>query len=251
MRFSTFRFTVLFLLAVVSALACCSTSYDYLNIGPGVTGALCSGVNVATGCGLGPNPVPANHLDIYNNSASTTVDITRLIIGIPLATGVTAPLASSLPHITGVDVYSPYPGSHTSPSTNLGAAACGSLTSSSTGPYNSACIGQPVNLGGSENWASWSAAANSPASFALYYYDLQALSNLGGHGLYDISLGSALPVGTIEIAFGIKPGDDTPCYTTAWSQAGQVKIPEPASWLLVAGAGLALLGGRRYQKNRS
>jgi hypothetical protein len=258
MRFSTFSLIVLFLLAVVSAFACCSTTSDYLNIGPGVTGALCSGVDVAKGCGLGPNPLPTNHLDIYNTSTSTTltVDITRLIIGIPLAAGVTAPLASSEPHITGVDIYNPYPGSHSSFSTNIGASACGSLTSSSLlSAYSDACTGVGVDLlkgSNSENWANWSTAASNAASFALYYYDLHTLTDLTGHGLYDISLGSALPIGTIEIAFGYKAGDNAYCYLTGWTQAGQVQgIPEPASWLLVAGAGLALLGGRLYKTNRT
>lgn len=253
MKTSTFSLTVLFLFAVVSAFACCSTTYDRLNIGPGVN-TLCPGTltDAALGCGLGPNPVPANHLDIYNTSTTTTVDVTRLIIGIPLAAGVSAPLASTLPHITAVGIYNPYSGGLDSlPTPDLAANGCGLLTSASTGPYRSACIGQPVNVGGSENWGNWAPAAGNPASFALYYYNLQGLTNLGGLGLYDIFLGSALPMGTIEIAFGIKPGDDTPCYLTGWNQAGQVVVPEPASWLLVAGAGLALLGGRRLKKSRS
>lgn len=251
MRRSTLNLMVLFLLAAVSAFACCHYSYDKLNIGPGV-GTLCPGTltDAALGCGLGPNPVPTNHLDIYNTSANT-VDITRLIIGIPLASGVPTPSAASLPHITRVDVYNPYSGGlDASNALNLAATGCGTLTSSSGNPYNGTCNGTGVNVTNTETWANWSSAAPGASSFALYYYNLQSLTNLGSLGLYDIFLGAGLPAGTIEIAFGIRAGDNAYCYLTGWNQAGQV-VPEPASWLLVAGAGLVLLGSRRFKLNKS
>jgi hypothetical protein len=243
MRSSTFNFTVLFLLAAVSAFACCSTTYDNtLVIGSG------AGTACATGCAPNPNPVPANHLDIYNASGSP-VDITRLIIGIPSTAGGVTP-----PVISQVGIYNPYTGGLDSTSfPNLTATGCGTLTSASGNPYNGTCNGQGVSLTNNETWANWSSVNPGATSFALYSYNLSSLDNLSSLGLYDISLGAALPIGTIEIAFGIAPtgaGGNAICYLTGWNDAGRV-VPEPASWLLVTGAGLALLGGRRLKKSRS
>jgi hypothetical protein len=248
MRGSTLSLTVLFLLAGVSAWACCDAT---LPIGPGAnTGILCSGHDVALGCGLDPNPVPTNHLDIFLNGESgvTNVDIARLIIGIPSTAGAFAP-----PDIDKVDVYATYPGSHTTDGTDRSATSWGSLTSGETNAYHE-CLGISGGGGTGNSFADWHAAdlnigVNS-VSFALYYYNLSPLTNLNYGGLYDIFLKSGLPIGTIEIAYGCANGScSNVCYYTPNQQDGQV-VPEPASWLMVAGAGLALLG-RLYKKSRS
>ncbi len=239
---------------------CCETDKTILNVGPGaLSGILCpDGItDAALGCGLAPNPVPTNHLDVFVNSPNvyTSLDIVRLIIGIPLGSGEPTPAASSLPAIDQITVYNPYypPGSlDPSPSVwtaDRYATYCGSLTSGETNAYAECGI---FAVSGSNSFANWQGAAQdlglNPVKFALYYYNLASAENTVGYGLYDIALTGNLPVGTMEIAYGCATGYcDNYCYVTPFQNAGQV-VPEPSSLLLVAGAGLVALLARRRRK---
>jgi hypothetical protein len=262
-RNSTFRVIALSLLAAFVVWGCCETDPTILNIGPGAGSAKCPDgtTNAYLGCGLGPNPVPTNHLDIYvdSNSIGTSLDISSLIIGIPLATGAAAPSAGSLPQIDYIRVYNP--ANEGSPSTygtafNISAQSCNPsgfdyLSSPETNAYHE-CWSSYSGSSGGNSWSAWSVAAQNiglnPVRFALYWYDIAGAENAVNHGLYDIFLTGNLPVGTMEIAYGCATGEcSNYCYVTPFDNAGQV-VPEPSSLFLVAGAALAMLGARLRKK---
>ena len=252
---------VLSLMVSLLAWGCCETDTTILNIGPGAgTGLFCPDgtTDVAKGCGLAPNPVPANHLDIYVDSANvyTSLDIFRLIIGIPLAPGTSAPLASSLPQIDYVRVYNPYP-TDPSPSfngTNIPASNCShALLTAGENAYTE-CLGFTPSSTGGNTFTNWQSAAQdlglNPSAFALFYYSITPIENALGRGLYDIGLTGNLPVGTMEIAYGCATGYCSDyCYVTPFQNAGQV-VPEPSSWLLVGGAALAFAAAR-FRRRRA
>lgn len=264
-RFSMFRVIALSLLAAVVVWGCCETDPTILNIGPGAGPAKCPDGTTSAylGCGLGPNPVPTNHLDIFvdSNALPTSLNISALIIGIPLASGATAPSAGSLPQIDYIRVYNP--AGEGSPSTygtafDISPAQCstanpgwGYLSSGDTNAYHE-CWNSYGGTSGGNSWAAWSGAAQeiglNPVKFALYWYDIAGAENAVNRGLYDIFMTGNLPVGTMEIAYGCATGDCTNyCYVTPFDNAGQV-VPEPSSFLLVAGAALALVGARLRKK---
>jgi len=262
-RISIFRAIALSLLAAFVVWGCCETDPTILNIGPGAGPAKCPDgtTNAYLGCGLGPNPVPTNHLDIYVDATSnlSSLDISALIIGIPLASGVSAPSAGSLPQIDYIQVYNP--AGEGSPSTygtafNISAQSCDPsgfdyLSSPETNAYHECWSGYGGNSG-NNSWSNWSGAAQdlglNPVRFALYWYDIAGAQDAVNHGLYDIFLTGNLPVGTMEIAYGCATGYcDDYCYVTPFTNAGQV-VPEPSSFLLVAGAALALVGARLRKK---
>jgi hypothetical protein len=224
-----------------------------LHIGPGAnTGLTCPGTStdVALGCGIDPNPVPVDHLDIFVNSGGvgSIGGLFYLIVGIPLEAGDPAP--ALVPNIVRVDAYNPYAPTPVwlgQSNAVRSATPCGSLPEDGANAY--AACGLDVN-NGSNNFGNWSGAVDplgiEPVRFALYYYDLTSAANLGGKGLYDVFLGSALPVGTMEVAYGCATGTcSEPCYITPFTEAGMaVVVPEPASMLLVGGTLLGLLGWR-------
>lgn len=112
-RVSVYRLVLVSLLTAFVVWGCCDTDYNaILNIGPGAgTGKCPNGVtDAALGCSLSPNPVPTDHLDIYVNTTllSSSLDIYKLIIGIPLPAGASA----SLPQIDKIMVYNPAGNSH-------------------------------------------------------------------------------------------------------------------------------------------
>jgi len=222
-----------------------------LHIGPGaLTGLLCSdGVtDAALGCGVHPNPVPSDHLDVFANSGGmSSLDWLYIIVGVPVAAGETNP--TSLPAIVGVDVFSPYvpEGSRYLSSTysgTLNAVFCGELTPSSSNAYVECGFTGVAN--NSNSFVNWAAAAASlgltPERFALFSYDLGPVEALAAKGLYDVSFTAPLPVGTIEVAYGCATGAYDACALTPFTEAGQViVIPEPAGLLLVAAGGSMLI----------
>lgn len=246
---------------VATALACCdpSTTPAVLHFGPGAnTGLTCPGgsTDVALGCGLAPNPTPLNHLDVYFNKSSVSdLEQFYLIIGIPVPSGGPTPTA---PNIARVDVYNPYvPTKDPSPSVNTSGWAptfCGNFMPGELNPYDNCGLVASSNYGGN-SFAAWYGAAAAlgldPAKFALFKYNLTNVEDLGPKGVYDIFFAGNLPVGTMEIAYGCStnycPYD---CYITPFTNAGQV-VPEPSTWLLMAGAGLIFLGRLRRRKNSS
>lgn len=249
--------TILVLASAPSALACCDpvSTPAVLHFGPGAsTGLLCPGssTDVALGCGGEPNPTPLNHLDVFLNAAGVSdLEMFYLIIGIPVPGGGGTP---SAPNITKVVTYNAYtPVKDPSPSTSTTGWApsfCGWLTSSSSDAY--AACGFTNVSNGSNSFTNWSGAAAdlglSASKFALFKYDLSNVEDLGPKGLYDVFFGGNLPVGTMEIAYGCSTNNcPYTCYITPFTEAGQA-VPEPATWLLVSGAGLILLG--RLWRNR-
>ena len=252
---------ILSLMVALAAWSCCETDTTILNIGPGSsTGLFCPDgtTDVATGCGLAPNPVPADHLDIYVDSGNiyTSLDIYRLIIGIPLAPGGAVPTLGSLPAIDQVAVYNPYP-TDPSPdiySANINASNCShALLTSGENAYTE-CLGYTPSSTGGNTFANWQSAAQdlglNPDRFALFYYSLTPVYNTVGHGLYDITLTGNLPVGTMEIAYGCATGYcDRYCYVTPFDNSGQV-VPEPSSLVLVGAAGL-LLAAARFRRKKA
>jgi hypothetical protein len=255
-RTSVFSLITLLLALTVGGYA--AENPAVLHFGPGAnTGLLCPGTSTdaALGCGQDPNPTPPNHLDVFLNSGGASdIELFYLIIGVPVPSGGGVP---SVPDITRVVTYNPYPPPQDpSPATNTTgwpAVFCGLLTGASSNAYDE--CGFDVS-NGSNSFVNWYGAAAGlgldPAQFALFYYDLDDLEDLGGHGLHDVFFDGPLAMGTMEIAYGCATGDcDSACYITPFTEAGQV-VPEPATWLMVAGAGLVFLGRiRRKSKSRA
>jgi hypothetical protein len=251
--------TALVLMTAAQGWACCdpTTTPAVLQFGPGAnTGLTCSGgSDVALGCGLAPNPTPVNHLDIYFNKSSVSdLETFYLIIGIPVASGGSTPTP---PNITRVDTYNPYvPTKDPSPSVNTSGwtpTSCGNFMPGELNPYNNCGFVASSNYGGN-SFAAWYAAAAAlglnPAKFALFKYDLSNVEDLGAQGVYDVFFGGNLPVGTMEVAYGCSTNNcPYDCYITPFTNAGQV-VPEPSTFMLMAGAGLILLG-RAWRKRRS
>ncbi len=241
------------LLAAVGSLP--AAEQAVLHIGPGaLTGLLCSdGVtDAALGCGVHPNPVPSDHLDVFANSGGmSSLDWLYIIVGVPVAAGDANP--ASLPAITRVDVFSPYvpEGSRYLSSTYTGAlnaVYCGELSSGGSNAYVECGFAGVAN--NSNSFVNWAAAAAglglTPEHFALFSYDLSPVEALSAKGLYDVTFSASLPLGTIEVAYGCATGASEACALTPFTEAGQVTpIPEPAGLLLVAAGGLMLAIFRR------
>ncbi len=151
-----------------------------------------------------------------------------------------------VPGISRVDTYNPYvPVKDPSPSTNStgwSPSFCGWFDAGGLNPYSVCGFS---TSGSSNNFSNWYSAADTlgldPARFAIFSYNLSDVEALGPKGVHDIYLAGDLPLGTIEIAYACTTGFSA-CYVTPFTEAGQVAIPEPGTWLLVAGGGLILLG---------
>jgi hypothetical protein len=262
---SILKTAVLLLTLALGAWACCeepdvTTGFQF---GPGAsTGLLCPGSSkdAALGCGLAPNPTPLSQLDIFLNKSGSISDLeqVRLIIGVPVATvGASAPGA---PVIYSVATYNPYPTdpTHSPVVVNLTANFCGWLESGEGNAYSECSIpgiDTYIVASNGNSFANWAAAdaglGVTAAKFALYYYNLDALEDLGALGLYNVIFKSNLAVGTIEIAYGcsVYGGCATDCYSTTFTQAG-IATPEPATWILVTVGAFGILLGRMRIRRR-
>ena len=206
---------VLFLAVAASGMACCTTLSE--------TG-LVIGNNAGTP--TSPNPVATNNLSVYNGTGANLTNL-YLVIGLPSTAANSAP--------------------STTPSSTK--AACGStFTGSDSNPFDNCSALQAPSVATSDTFTAWhnadTALGINATYFNLYSYTFGSLNN--GSAL-SISFSSALPVGTIEAAYGST--GSALCYVTSYTNTGQV-TPEPASLMMVGGAFLALLG-RRLWKQKS
>jgi PEP-CTERM motif len=113
------------------------------------------------------------------------------------------------------------------------------------------------------NWASASAAVGvtGVTDYGIAIYELFPSPGLSSKGIIDLTFSSALPTGSIVVAYGCsKPNiGNNPCaahenpYTTPFTEAGDVTpgpppppppppVPEPGT-LMMLGSGLLALGG--------
>ena len=204
---------VLFLAVAASGMACCTTLSE--------TG-LVIGNNAGTP--TSPNPVATNNLSVYNGTGATLTNL-YLVIGLP------STAANSAPSTTPSSIKK----------------TCGStFTGSDTNPFNNCSALQAPSVATSDTFTAWqnadAALGINATYFNLYSYAFGALNKDSG---LSISFSSALPVGTIEAAYGST--GSALCYVTSYTNTGQV-TPEPASLMMVGGAFLALLGRRLWKR---
>jgi hypothetical protein len=207
---------VLFLAVSASAWACtnCTLSETGLVIGSN------------TGTPYTPNPVTPTHLDIYNTTGVTLSNL-YLILGVPTTAPNPVPTANSVT-----------------------AHPCGVYNSSGdTNPFDN-CISNTYTGGSQNNFTAWQGADKpvlglTATTFYLYSYHLASLPSSATTPL-QVNMSPGLPVGTIEVAYGWATSG-TICYATTLTNDGQV-TPEPASFMMVGGAALALLGRRLWKR---
>lgn len=226
-----------------------------LHIGNG-TGGVCP-TGHEPGCPTHPNfSLGGSSLSVYFNSNQPTTLSSPfvLVLGLPDWTG-------PAPAIASVFWYPTWPGSGTSvPASLIGFRG---YLSPGEEAYSKAGYQGANN---SNNFTNWSGAVQSllglaPSYFSLFAYRLDHTFSAGE--LFDVSWGSALPLGTFAIAYGCDggysnngpEGTTVQCtggtgktYATPFTHAGMV-TPEPATIALL-GAALTAISWARRRKVR-
>lgn len=209
------------------------------------SGGACVVGNSATG---EANPLNATTLSIFENGIGqpSQQDPLLLIVGIPnttagAPTGVT--LSSGTGTLGGPDFY----GGNWNPSTGLAPSLFTSVSTQDVYAF----LGM-IQGNASESFTNWSLAdaalGQSVNGFGIAVYELKGTGLTGG-GSVSVTFSSALPFGSIVVAYGcsVTETNNSQCgsgqnpFTTPFTQAG-VDTPEPAVLLLLGTGLLALVG---------
>ncbi|MHB8652821.1 MAG: hypothetical protein ACYDA9_02980 [Terriglobia bacterium] len=230
-----------------------------LHIGPGL------GTSCQAGCAGDPNEVGLNKLDIWDvGSGGPYANPLLLIIGIrndssggtgaPTTIGVSTNLSSTaVGQLGGTDAYG---GDWAQSGANAGYAG---LWSNSSGNDVYTFVKLDLGTSGnsqadkSNNWTNWSGAPGDAGvtGFGIYVYELNNTGLSGGNGV-NITFGSNLPTGTLAIAFACT---DSSCsnnpnpYDTAFTEAGDVTVPEPALRVMLGMSLICAFGLLRRKLN--
>jgi hypothetical protein len=232
-----------------------------LHIGPGSnTSCATGGCPIFIGGALNGevNNISPTQLDIYQNSngAPALANPVLLILGVP-NNSVTLNAGT----LTGVQLYSPYPGSPTTVPYSFGTTAYG--VNAGSGFAGLMTSGQEVysflGISGadhSNSFTNWSAAelrmmGVNVSDFGIYAYALDT-SGFSGNDLLNIDL-SGIPEGTFAVAFGANTQHiyDTPFTEAGLNDAPPVpQLPEPSTLALFGGGLCALFRSGLMRRRR-
>ena len=144
--------------------------------------------------------------------------------------------------------------SFSAPSINwVNGSASGSASAISGGTFSSGEVYSFLGLSGGNNsnnfgnWAAADVAVNglTVTGFDMFYYNINGSGIIGGKTV-NVTFGSAIPVGTFAVAYGLDSRQRV--LSTPFTESGLV--PEPSTLLLLGSGliGLAGFGRKKFKK---